>query len=69
MIRNIGSLDRVFRGILGVLILGLFGALDPPGRYLTLLGLIPLGTAITGNCPLYTLLGISTVRKASPPLP
>lgn len=68
MTRNIGSLDRVVRGILGVLILGLFGALEPPGRYLTLLGLIPLGTALTGNCPLYSLFGISTVRKPPRPL-
>jgi hypothetical protein len=63
MIRNIGAVDRVIRFAVGVLILGLYGALQPPGRYLTLLGLIPLGTALTGNCPLYSLLGISTRRK------
>jgi hypothetical protein len=63
MTRNIGTIDRVVRLIVGVLLLGLYGALEPPGRYLTLLGLIPLGTALTGNCPLYSLLGISTLRK------
>lgn len=63
MTRNIGAVDRVIRFAVGVLILGLYGALQPPGRYLTLLGLIPLGTALTGNCPLYSLLGVSTVRK------
>jgi len=60
MTRNIGTLDRILRLILGVLVLGLFGALTPPWKYLTLLGLIPVGTALTGNCPLYTVLGFDT---------
>lgn len=65
MRKNIGTVDRVLRLILGILLLGLYGALDPPGRYLTLLGLIPLGTALTGNCPVYFLLGLSTRGKHS----
>lgn len=67
MTRNIGTVDRIIRGIVGVLLLGLYGALEPPGRYLALFGLIPLGTALTGNCPLYSLLGISTLRKTAGP--
>jgi hypothetical protein len=39
------------------MILGLFGALTSPWRYLTLIGLIPFGTALTGFCPLYAMLG------------
>ncbi len=66
MTRNVGTVDRIIRLVLAVLILGLYGALQPPLRYLTLLGLIPLGTALTGNCPLYSLLGISTAAKAPP---
>jgi hypothetical protein len=34
------------------MILGLYGALDPPWKYVTLLGLIPLGSALTGFCPM-----------------
>lgn len=49
--RNIESGDRIFRLILGILILGLYGALAPPWQYLTLVGLIPLGSALTGFCP------------------
>ena len=60
MARNVGTLDRLIRLVIGVLILGLYGALDPPWKYVTLLGLIPVGTALTGNCPLYSILGIST---------
>ena len=57
MIRNMSWLDRAIRLIIGIVILGLYGALEPPWRYLTLLGLIPLGSALTGFCPLYAWLG------------
>jgi len=35
----------------------LYGALAPPWKYVTLLGLIPLGTSLTGFCPLYAAIG------------
>ena len=57
MTRNIGNLERVGRLILGVLILGLYGALPSPWRYITLIGLLPLGSALTGFCPIYAQLG------------
>jgi hypothetical protein len=60
MTRNMGTADRAVRLLVGVLVLGLFGALTGPWKYVTLLGLIPVGTALTGNCPLYTLFGFST---------
>jgi hypothetical protein len=53
--RNIQSGDRVFRLILGLMILGLYGALAPPWRYVTLIGLVPLGSALTGFCPIRAL--------------
>jgi hypothetical protein len=64
MTRNLGVLDRVIRLVIGIMILGLYGALDPPLRYLTLVGLIPLGTALVGSCPIYSQFGWST-RAAS----
>jgi len=63
MTRNVGTVDRIIRFIIGVGILGLYGALAAPWKYLTLIGLVPLGTAITGNCPIYSMLGISTRSK------
>ncbi|MBL8987029.1 MAG: DUF2892 domain-containing protein [Gemmatimonadales bacterium] len=63
MTRNVGSMDRLIRLVIGVLVLGLYGALEAPWRYVTLLGLIPVGTALTGNCPIYTLLGIDTCSR------
>jgi DUF2892 family protein len=66
MTRNVGTVDRVIRVLAGILILGLYGALDPPWKYVTLIGLIPLGTGLLGNCPIYTVLGINTCRKPAP---
>lgn len=60
MTRNVGVFDRAVRLVLGILILGLYGALDAPWKFVALLGLIPIGTALTGNCPMYSLVGFST---------
>ena len=57
MVKNMNRIERGARLIIGVMLLGLYGALDPPWNYLTLLGLIPLGTALTGYCPLYRMIG------------
>jgi hypothetical protein len=62
MRRNVGTVDRIIRIVIGIGLLGLYGALGPPLRYLTLIGLIPLGTGLLGTCPLYTLFGVSTVK-------
>ena len=65
MLHNMGRIDRAVRLVLGIALLGLFGALPSPWRYLTLLGLVLLATAFTGFCPLYRVLGIG--RTAPPP--
>jgi hypothetical protein len=57
MRRNVTAPDRVVRVVVGVLLLGLFGAVPAPWQYLTLIGLIPLGTGITGTCPVYAAMG------------
>jgi hypothetical protein len=63
---NEGPIDRLIRILVGV---GLFtvaaaGLVTPPVLYgLLLLGTIGLVTGITGFCPTYVLLGISTVPK------
>jgi hypothetical protein len=61
---NVTFPDRVLRLVLGVLLLGLFGALESPWRYVALVGLIPLGTALTGFCPLYAALGWNRRAKS-----
>jgi len=60
MTTNMNRPERIARLIVGILLLGLFGAVAPPWNYLTLLGLLPLGTALTGYCPMYA-------RRSPPP--
>ena len=52
---NMGWAERLARLGVGILILGLYGAIEGPWKYLALLGLIPLGTALTGYCPMYAV--------------
>jgi hypothetical protein len=58
MSTNIGTLDRVVRLIVAAALLYL-AVLAPPNGYnwIGWIGVIPLVTAIVGNCPLYTILG------------
>ena len=58
---NIGSIERIVRGLvgLGILSLAFVGPITPWGY----LGLVPLFTALVGWCPPYALLGISTCGK------
>ena len=57
MVRNIGLPERAVRVVLGLMILGLFGALEAPWKYVTLIGLLPLGTGLIGHCPVYRSFG------------
>jgi hypothetical protein len=60
---NMHPAERIVRLILGVLLLGLYGALDAPWKYFTLFGLVLIATALSGFCPIYRLTGISTTRR------
>lgn len=60
MQRNVGGLDRTLRIVLGA-------ALIAGGFFMEswwgLIGVIPLGTALVGWCPLYLPFGASTCRR------
>ena len=67
MTTNVGSLDRVFRIVLGLaLIAWALGLIPGLGASMWgWIGVIPLGTALIGNCPVYSILGVNTCgRKA-----
>jgi hypothetical protein len=51
--------------VLGVMLLGLYGALPSPWRYLTLSGAVLIATALVAHCPLYRLLGLSSCAHPS----
>jgi len=61
MTRNIGRTDQLLRVIIGLALLTL--AFVGPKTPLGYLGLIPLLTGLSGFCPLYALLGISTCAR------
>ena len=57
MVRNLSTFERLARIVAGIVLLGLYGALPAPWRYLTLIGLIPFGTGLLGHCPVYRAFG------------
>jgi hypothetical protein len=58
---NVGSIDRIIRVSLGLLLLALVfvGPQTPWGW----LGVIPLATGLLRTCPLYSVLGLSTCPR------
>ena len=67
MTTNMGGIDRVLRIVLGLALL--WYALFAPAtgyNWIGWIGVVPLLTALVGNCPLYSILGVSTcpVKKA-----
>lgn len=65
MSKNVGSIDRTLRVLLGVVLLSLVVLLDTPARWWGLVGLVPLLTGLFSFCPLYSLLGISSCPVSS----
>lgn len=59
--KNVGSIDRILRIVLGLALLaGFFFNGDGTYSWLYLLGIIPLATGLMSSCPLYSILGLST---------
>ncbi len=58
MCKNLGTLDRVLRIVVGLVLIALVfvGPQTPWGW----VGVIPLATALIGWCPLYRLVGLRT---------
>ena len=69
--RNVGSIDRIFRIVVGLVLLAmtpLIGGmihypLGAPIGNLAWIGLVPLLTALLGWCPLYSLIGLNTCSR------
>ena len=58
--KNIGKTDKIIRIIIGVLLLSLLLLLDGNLRYIGLIGMVPIITALIGFCPLYKIFGMNT---------
>ena len=57
---NIGTVDRLLRVVVGLALLSLLFALEGNIRWIGLVGLVPLFTAVVGWCPAYTLFHVDT---------
>ena len=62
MKKNIGTLDKGIRIVLGIAIIA-FGIYTQ--SWWGLVGLVPLLTAFMGWCPAYNLIGVSTDRRVN----
>jgi hypothetical protein len=58
---NVGKSERLIRVVVGVIIVAIGVAYQ---SWWGAVGLVPLATGLTGWCPPYALLGISTCSKA-----
>lgn len=58
--KNVGSIDKNIRIILGIVLLSLFFILEGNLRYIGFIGIIPILTGLFGSCPLYSIFGINT---------
>lgn len=61
MTMNIGSIDRILRAVVGVVLIALVfvGPQTPWGW----IGVVPLLTALVGVCPAYSVFGIRTCKR------
>lgn len=62
MKRNMGSLDRAIRLILGIALVAM-AVTGTLGAW-AWIGVVPIVTALVGNCPLYSVLGVRTCPAA-----
>ena len=58
---NVGSIDRVLRILVGLVLLAL--VFVGPKTIWGWVGLVPLFTGLFGTCPLYSLIGVNSCGR------
>jgi hypothetical protein len=64
---NMGMLDRAIRIVVGILLIAFAIPVYFPQtgwNWVGWIGVVPIVTALLGNCPAYTLLGVSTCSRS-----
>jgi hypothetical protein len=64
--KNVGSIDRVIRFTLGLVLVAYALQLGFPStgwNWVGWIGVVPLFTAVFSTCPAYTILGVSTCSR------
>jgi len=59
---NVGKWDMIIRLVIAVALFSLFFFLDGGAKWWGLVGLVPLVTALTRSCPLYSVFKINTKK-------
>ena len=62
---NLGTVDKAIRIIIGLAIIFVVGFVFE--SWWGLIGILPVIAGLTATCPLYTIFGISTLKKAELP--
>ncbi|MDX8377801.1 MAG: DUF2892 domain-containing protein [Mariprofundales bacterium] len=65
MKHNVGSIDKIIRIVVGIALLSLFFLLEGNLRWISVLGIVAIGTALINFCPLYAILGMNTCKDCS----
>jgi len=63
MSKNVGSADRIIRIVIGLVLIAYAIPLGFPStgwNWVGWIGVVPIVTALVGNCPAYSILGVST---------
>jgi len=63
MNRNVGTVDRIARIIIGLVLIAYAIPLGFPNtgwNWIGWIGVVPILTAIVGNCPAYSMFGFSS---------
>ena len=66
MTKNVGGFDRILRIVVGLLLIAYAIPIGFPStgwNWVGWIGVIPLLTALVGNCPLYSIIGVSTCAR------
>jgi hypothetical protein len=66
MIKNVGTIDRFARIVLGLVLIAYAIPIGFPAtgwNWVGWVGVVPLLTALLGTCPLYSLVGLSTCSR------
>lgn len=63
MEKNVGSIDKVIRWVIGLVLLSMIFWVHSSWKWIGLVGFIPLLTGSISYCPLYKLVGISTAKN------
>lgn len=63
--KNVGTIDQIFRVVAGLAFLSLFFFLEGGLQYLSFIGVPLLYTALTQQCFLYRLFGMNSCKVKS----